>query len=115
MFKSITAAILLSTIVTASIAQGTEPKNLYTVSECVNIDIASELLEKEYGEKPFALGTAFVEIPEYGEAEGVLVITVNPKTRTYTINIIFEEDNMVCIILSGDGFEPAGRPPEASL
>ena len=115
MFKSITSAVLSIMMATASTAQESEPKNLYTVSACATIDTASDSLEKKYGEQPFALGKAYAEVPEYGTIEGVLIITVNPKTRTYTINMVFEEDDMVCMILSGSNFKPAGGKPETSL
>lgn len=34
-------------------------------------------------------------------------MSVNPTTRTYTINIYFEEDDMVCMLAAGNKFEPA--------
>jgi hypothetical protein len=116
MFKSITAAMLSIMIATASVAQESEPKNLYTVNACATIDTASSSLKEAYGEQPFALGTAYAEVPEVGTVEGVLILTVNPKTRTYTVNIVFEKDDMVCMVLSGDNFKPADPyKPETSL
>ena len=62
------------------------------------------------------MGTAYAEVPEFGTIEGVLILTVNPKTRTYTVNIVFEKDDMVCMVLSGDNFKPADPyKPEANL
>ena len=97
-------------------SQESEPKNLLTVSACATIETASNSLKEAYGEQPFALGTAYAEVPEFGTIEGVLILTVNPKTRTYTVNIVFEQDNMVCMVLSGDNFKPADPyKPEANL
>jgi hypothetical protein len=97
-------------------SQELESKNLLTISACATIDTASKSLKEAYGEQPFALGTAYAKVPEYGTIEGVLILTVNPKTRTYTVNIVFEKDNMVCMILSGDNFKPADPyKPEANL
>ena len=107
MFKSITAAVLSAMMASASPAQELEFKNLHTVSACASIDKASSSLDRVYGEQPFALGTAYAEVPEYGTIEGVMMLTVNPDTRTYTVNMVFEQDNMVCMILSGDNFKPA--------
>ena len=97
-------------------SQELESKNLLTISACATIDTASKSLKEAYGEQPFALGTAYAEVPEFGTIEGVLILTVNPKTRTYTVNIVFEKDNMVCMVLSGDNFKPADPyKPEANL
>ena len=106
----------LTLIVAPAFAQESEPKNLLTVSACATIETASNSLKEAYGEQPFALGTAYAEVPEFGTVEGVLILTVNPKTRTYTVNIVFEKDNMVCMVLSGDNFKPADPyKPEANL
>tara|TARA_B110000503_G_scaffold72110_1_gene111607 strand:+ start:2540 stop:2854 length:315 start_codon:yes stop_codon:yes gene_type:complete len=103
-------------IATTSVAQKSEPKNLYTVSACATIDTASNSLKEAYGEQPFALGTAYAQVPEFGTVEGVLILTVNPKTRTYTVNIVFEKDDMVCMVLSGTNFKPADPyKPKTSL
>jgi hypothetical protein len=92
MFKSITAAVLLSTmIVTSSVAQQSETKNLYTVSACATIETAGNSLKEAYGEQPFALGTAYAEVPEVGTVEGVLILTVNPKTRTSRYNLYLRD------------------------
>ena len=66
-------------------------------------------LEEEFGERPFALGRAGVKLPEGKEAEGLLVMSVNPGTRSYTINILFEDDDIICMLTAGDKFQPATR------
>ena len=38
------------------------------------------------------------------------MLTVNAETRTYTVNIIFEEDEMLCMLTSGEDFQPADIP-----
>ena len=65
-------------------------------------------LKEKYGEEPFALGRAGVALAPGGEPiEGILLMNVNPKTLTYTINILFPEDKMVCMLVAGDKFGPA--------
>ena len=114
MYYKLTLALLLAPLTLQ--AQELESKNLLTISACATIDTASKSLKEAYGEQPFALGTAYAEVPEFGTIEGVLILTVNPKTRTYTVNIVFEKDNMVCMVLSGDNFKPADPyKPEANL
>jgi hypothetical protein len=107
MTKLAILALGLALAYTPAHSQESESKNLLTISACATIETASNSLKEAYGEQPFALGTAYAEVPEYGTIEGVLILTVNPKTRTYTVNIVFEQDNMVCMILSGDNFSPA--------
>lgn len=115
MFKLITGLVLSLFGTSVALAEESGRVNLYTVSTCAKMEQASKSLSQSYGEKPFALGTAFAEVPEHGTIEGVLIITVNPDTRTYTINMVFEEDDMVCMILSGDTFMPALDEPKINL
>lgn len=116
MTKLAILALGLAMAYTPAHSQESEPKKLYTVSSCATINIASNSLRERYGEQPFALGTAYAEVPEYGKIKGVLIMTVNPDTRTYTINIVFEEADTVCMILSGDDFKPADPyKPKADL
>lgn len=105
--KYLAATLLTWLIAFPALAEESEEKSLYTVGACAKSDIADRSLLEAYGETPFALGSAIVEVPKYGTAEGVLIITVNPKTRTYTINIYFEDDDMVCMLTSGENFSPA--------
>ena len=96
-------------------AQQSEPQVLTLEHACGPVDRVLPYLRDKYGEQPFALGSAMVELPGDGLAEGVLLITVNPETKSYTINVVFEEDNIVCMLTSGQDFSPANLRPKITL
>jgi len=83
--------------------------------DCAPADRVLSYLEEEFGEQPFALGSAMVKLPRGDEVEGILLMSVNPDTRTYTINILFDEDDMMCMLTSGDKFQPASQKPKINL
>ena len=83
--------------------------------DCAPSDQVLSYLEEEFGEQPFALGSAMVKLPRGDEVEGILLMSVNPDTRTYTINILFDEDDMMCMLTSGDKFQPASQKPKINL
>jgi hypothetical protein len=90
-------------------AQGTEQVlNLNLAHDCASAEQVLPSLKEQYGETPFAVGRASVTVAkENREVQGTLWMSVNPKSRTYTINILFEEDGIVCMLTSGDKFQPA--------
>ena len=92
-----------------------ERKALYLAHDCGPVDKILPFLAEEFGERPFALGTAFVTLTDGREAEGVLMLTVNPKEKTYTVNIIFEDDGVMCLLTSGEEFQPADLKPKINL
>jgi hypothetical protein len=96
-------------------AQESKPQVLTLEHDCAKVENVVPYLRDEYGENPFALGTAVVTLPGDKDVNGVLLLTVNPKTKTYTINIVFEEDGMICMLTSGEDFQPADSRPKISL
>jgi|TARA_B110000503_G_scaffold92657_1_gene139692 hypothetical protein len=83
-------------------------KKLTLVHDCGPAGRVLPFLQEKYGEEPFAFGSAGVALAPGGEPiEGVLLMNVNPKTLTYTINILFPKDRMVCMLVAGDEFRPA--------
>ena len=96
-------------------AQESKPQVLTLEHDCAKVENAVPFLRDEYGEHPFALGTAVVTLPGDKTAIGVLLLTVNPKTKTYTMNIVFEEDGIMCMLTSGEEFQPADTKPKISL
>ena len=98
--------------------QDSKPKVLALTADCGPIDKVLPFLTEEYGERPFALGSAIITLGDENQANGVLLITVNPKELTYTVNIVFEEDEMMCLLTTGDNFKPAdlsNKKPKKSL
>jgi len=108
-------AILILGLALAYTPVNAEPQVLTLVHDCAKVENVVPYLRDEYGENPFALGTAVVTLPGDKDANGVLLLTVNPKTKTYTINIVFEEDGMICMLTSGEDFQPAIQTPRINL
>jgi hypothetical protein len=76
--------------------------------DCAPANQVLPYLEEKFGEIAFAMGRAGVILANNGkEAEGILLMNVNPNTLTYTVNILFEEDQIVCMLTAGDKFQPA--------
>ena len=108
MFKLI-AGIVLSVLISSSAsAQESDTPILTLAHDCGPAGRVLPFLKEKYGEEPFALGRAGVALAPGGEPiEGILLMNVNPTTLTYTINILFPEDKMVCMLVAGDKFRPA--------
>ena len=87
-----------------------EVKTLTLAHDCAPTKQIIPQLREQYGERPFALGIAVVTLPDGRPLEGVLMLTVNPESRSYTVNIMFVEDEMMCMLTSGDDFQPADIP-----
>ena len=107
------ASLLLGLTLVASQAfaqEDIEVKKLLLAHDCAPIEQIVPRLRDLYGERPFALGVAVVTLSDGRPLEGVLMLTVNAETRTYTVNIIFEEDEMLCMLTSGEDFQPADIP-----
>jgi hypothetical protein len=84
-------------------AQESDIKTLTLVHDCGPAERVLPFLKEKYGEEPFAIGRATVSLAANGQAvEGILLMTF-----TYTINILFQKDSMVCMLTSGDKFRPA--------
>jgi len=74
---------------------------------CQQSKIVDEFIRKEYAEIPFANGTGVVRLPEDKYAEGIAHLYVNPKEKGFTVVIEFPVDDVSCIVLMGDDFQPA--------
>lgn len=77
---------------------------------CTYIDTAVSTFELKYGEYPFAQGAGIVwnsKIKEYIEVK--LLVFLNPKTFTFTIAYEVPGDNLLCIMMLGDDFQPVRR------
>ena len=74
---------------------------------CQQSEIVAEFIRKEYAEIPFANGTGIVKLPEDRYATGLTHLYVNPEQKGFTVVIEFPEDDVSCIVLMGDDFQPA--------
>tara|TARA_Y200000002_G_scaffold381403_1_gene395357 strand:+ start:1330 stop:1731 length:402 start_codon:yes stop_codon:yes gene_type:complete len=111
------SCLLLSTVATA---ESEPPKKegipnqqnmmivLYTASQCGAVKDISHYLKDKYGEVPFAIGNGFVTLAQTGAVvPATLVFTVNPETKTFTVNSLMQDGN-TCMMMSGTNFKPAG-------
>lgn len=77
---------------------------------CLPFDDALSKLSKQYGEKPFAQGPGVVynsKIQEYIVVR--VLIFLNPSNSSFTIAYEVTEDNIICILSTGDDFGPISR------
>jgi hypothetical protein len=109
------AILILGLTLAFAPARASEIKTLALAHDCGPISVVMPVLRDKYGEQPFALGTAYVTLPDDRTLEGVLLLSVNPQSRSYTVNIVFEEDEMMCMLTSGEEFSPADLKPRLSL
>ena len=80
---------------------------LYTASQCGPVNDISHMLKDKYGEIPFAIGNGLVTLAATGAiVKATLVFTVNPETKTFTVNSLMPDGN-TCLLMSGNGFAPA--------
>ena len=111
LFKSLLLCVVLLTSLSASAQEQSDIKTLPLVHDCGPAERVLPFLREKYGEEPFAIGRATVSLAANGqEVEGILLMNVNPKSLTYTINILFPKDGIVCMLTSGDKFRPATDP-----
>jgi hypothetical protein len=108
--------LFCSLLSTATVAE--EPKKesapapaptviLYTASQCGPVNDISHMLKDKYGEIPFAIGNGLVTLAQNGAiVKATLVFTVNPETKTFTVNGVMPDGN-TCLLMSGNSFAPA--------
>jgi hypothetical protein len=90
--------------------------SLNLAHDCAPSNQVLPFLEEKFGETAFAMGRASVIIANNGkEVQGLLLMNVNPKTLTYTINIFFEEEDIICMLTAGDRFQPAFGQSKGNL
>ena len=107
----------LTLIVAPAFAQEQDnvSQSLLLVHDCGPAERVLPHLKEKWGELPFALGTAVVVLQDGSPAEGVLMMNVNPKTLSYTVNIMFVNLGIVCMLTSGKDFQPAQSQPGIKL
>lgn len=80
---------------------------LYTANQCGPVKDISNMLKNKYGEVPFAIGNGLITLAQNGSiVPATLVFTVNPETKTFTVNSLMPDGN-TCLLMSGSNFAPA--------
>lgn len=108
------AFIILFSGLISTMAQAQE-SSIFEAPIQIPCDIKSKMvsvMEDEYGERRMALGQGSIHLlPNNTPIVGTLTIWVNPQTYSYSITIespTGDNDSMMCMIMSGDEFRPAG-------
>jgi len=82
-----------------------EAKLLQIESMCGPISVTQEFLDSQQ-ELPFAGGLGAVRMSADEYAEGDWKIHVNPQTKSFSLMLVFLEDDIACLIGAGTGFMP---------
>lgn len=81
---------------------------LKTNNHCVPSDEMQRSLATEFNEMPFVIAQGNVESSGGSDIyTGLMITYVNPKTASFTTVIHFEEKNVSCVVMTGEGFQPA--------
>jgi len=87
---------------------------MYTVADCMPGEEFREYVIQNFGHEPLLLGYGFVSLlGENGEqyyADGVMFLTSNIETGTWSVSITFEDD-MSCNLISGLDLQPMTYDP----
>jgi len=78
------------------------------LSRCGPTEAIARFLQVQFGEIPFLQGIAFQHSPSGAIYEGKIMITMNPATKTYTVNFVI--GGMTCMISNGAELNVAGGP-----
>ena len=73
---------------------------------CQQSTAVENFIQDEYQEVPFAQGSGVVRLQGDRYAEGRTKIYLNPEDLGFTVVIEFPQDDVHCIILMGDDFQP---------
>ena len=103
---------LLALFGTASIATAEQLKYqpMVVFGQCTETLGYAQMLKEQFSEEPILKGDAYIQIPnkegtDIDMAKGMLVVTANFKTSTYSVSITFE-DGTTCSLINGDKFYP---------
>tara|TARA_B110000977_G_C10975368_1_gene453993 strand:- start:672 stop:1037 length:366 start_codon:yes stop_codon:yes gene_type:complete len=106
LIKSLLVGLVLL-VSTAATAQESKIQYLTTSNECLPKDQMRKELEGQYQETPILMGTGQVTASKNAEPyEGLMLLYTNIKTSTFTVIIYFEEDDVSCILITGDEMQP---------
>lgn len=77
---------------------------------CLPAENAKNALKEKHGEHPFAQGSGVIwnsRIEDYIEVR--IMIFLNPQTFSFTLAYEVPEDKLICMISTGDDFQPAPK------
>jgi hypothetical protein len=82
---------------------------LPTLIDCGPYDEILAIVQGQYGEEPFAIFEAFIQIPSGQVITGPSALYVNRETRTWSVVVEIESSGL-CIVQMGRNFGPASKP-----
>ena len=115
--------VLLSaffTFIAVDDAYAEEKKQVYalpTINVCGSISsMISQLESDKYGERGFASASLYVRNSKTNQTMmGDLYVFINPETTDYTLLAVFVDDNLACILGTGEGFGPYSADIELEI
>ena len=112
------AATLLGLTLNISVAQAQNKDDTLvfsSTSECKPTGVIEKYVGKEHGEQPFSKSKIILQSSKTARLfEGNLVIYVNPRSKTYTLVVQFD-DKMSCVLGAGENFVPAFMQSKTQL
>ena len=87
---------------------------MYTTADCMPGPEFRDYISNNFGHEPMLLGYGYVMVIQENGDEvpvgGVMFLTTNIDTGTWTVSITFPDD-MVCNLISGFGLQPMSYEP----
>jgi hypothetical protein len=71
-----------------------------------------QMVQEKYGELPFATGQGIVQNITGAWQSGIIIQTVNPEERSFSIIISDPISGVECLLLAGNSFAPALIEPK---
>ena len=110
MLKSIAASLGLALALGSAHAQEQKKEqSSVQLPIAATCDITENIVKyvASFDEKPFSKKDAVVSASDGNALKGVLVIYVNPETKSNTVVMHFPEDGVSCVLAIGENFAPA--------
>lgn len=104
MFKSLALAVTIAA--TPALAQDSLIQTMPMIGECVPTEWLEGYIQGEFAEEGFAQGTSLFKLDAQTEALAQMKLFVNYAAQTFSIVFEFAEDNISCLIATGNDFTP---------
>ena len=111
MLARVLAPLLVFFLATASAKA--EPRMMGIALQCDNEPgKIVQMVQEKYGELPFATGQGIVQNISGAYQSGIVIQTVNPEERSFSIIISDPISGTECLLLAGNSFAPALIEPK---
>lgn len=78
-----------------------------SVASCFNYKKIEQILSEGYGEIPIGRGHGYLDnLKTNSPTEGDILFYINPVTKSFSVVIYFKEDDISCVLLTGEGLRP---------